>query len=403
MNIAKSIICAAIILPLFCAMPALARKAPKASTNELPKAEKSDASKSALAAETNQPVQVKMPEAAAPLSGDAVLVKVDDKTITQADLDSEINQIRQMMKNRGGSAQQFDAMLKNIKPQILEGLIVRKLIARECEREKIVVTPEETADEIKSFEATLPKKISMDDFLKQNGITRETFERDVSEQVKIEKLLKITPPTAGEIKSYYDENKKNYEIPETVSARHILVAVDAADDAAKKEAKKKKAEGLRKQLNKGADFAKLAEENSDCPSKAKGGSLGEFPRGNMVPAFEQAAFSMKSNEISGVVETDFGYHIIQNTGHNEPRTVPFDDVKGQIAFRLKSRKVQEKLETLVEKIKSEAKIEYTKDGEALKPAPRPMGGFPMMPADEKDDKGAGQEKAKEPPSEKSVK
>lgn len=407
MNTVKSIVCVAIILPLFCIMPALARRAPKASTNELPKAAASDASKPAAVETTNQSVQVKMPDpdsteakAAAPLSGDAVLVKVADKTVTQANLDSEISQIRQMMKNRGGSPQQFDAMLKNIKPQILEGLIVRKLIACECEREKIIVTPEETAVEVKSFEATLPKKISMDDFLKQNGITRETFERDISEQVKIEKLLKITPPTDGEIKSYYDENKKNYEVPETVSARHILVAVDAGDDAAKKEAKKKKAEDLRKQLDKGADFAKLAEENSDCPSKSKGGSLGEFPRGNMVPAFEQAAFSLKSNEISGVVETDFGYHIIQNIGHNEPRTVPFDDVKGQIAFRLKSKKVQEKLETLVEKLKSENKIEYTKDGESLKPVPRPMVELPMMPANEKDDKGAGKEKSKEEKSDK---
>lgn len=387
MKIKKRIMYGILILLAFCIMPAFARKAPKAK--------ESDPSKSAPAAEAR---------AVAPVSADTVLVKIDDKTVTEGDLDSEISQIRQMMKNRGGSSQQFDAMLKNIKPQILEGLIVRKLIARECEREKITVTPEETAKEVGTFQATLPKKISLDDFLKQNGITRETFERDVGEQVKIEKLLKITPPTDQEIKAYYDENKANYDIPETVSARHILIAVDAADDAAKKDAKKKKAEDLRKKLEKGADFAKLAEENSDCPSKAKGGSLGEFPRGNMVPAFEQVAFSLKTNEISGVVETEFGYHIIQTIGHNQPRTMAFDDVKGQIAFRLKSRKVQEKLESLVEKLKTEAKIEYTKDGETLKPVPRPMGGFPMMPANEKDKKDVGKEKpSKEPAGEKSGK
>jgi len=397
MKIKKRIMYGILILLAFCIMPAFARKAPKAK--------ESDSSKSAPAAETNQPAQAKIPEAVAPLSADAVLVKIDDKTVTQADLDSEISQIRQMMKNRGGSSQQFDTMLKNIKPQILEGLIVRKLIARECEREKITVTPAETAKEVETFQSTLPKKITLDDFLKQNGITRESFERDVGEQVKIEKLLKITPPTDQEIKAYYDENKANYEIPETVNARHILVAVDTADDAAKKDAKKKKAEDLRKQLEKGADFAKLAEENSDCPSKAKGGSLGEFPRGNMVPAFEQAAFSLKTNEISGVIETEFGFHIIQTIGHNQPRTMAFDDVKGQIAFRLKSRKVQDKLEGLVEKLKAEAKIEYTKEGETLKPVPRPMGGFPMMPVNEKDEKDAGKDdkSPKEPAGEKSGK
>ena len=370
MNITKRIICASLFLMAFCLMPAMAKKAPNDK--------ESDSSKTTPAA------QEKKSETTAPVSADTVLVKVDDKTVTQGDLDSEINQIRLMMKNRGGSAQQFDAMLKNIKPQILAGLVVRKLIASECAREKITVTPEETAGEVTSFEATLPKKISLDDFLKQNGITRKNFERDVGEQVKIEKLLKITPSTDKEIKAYYDENKKNYEIPETVNARHILIAVDAADDKGKKKAKMKKAKDLLKQLDKGEDFAKLAKENSDCPSKAKGGSLGEFPRGNMVPAFEKAAFSLKSNEVSKVVKTEFGYHIIQNIGHNPPRTIAYDDVKGQIAFRLKSRKVQKKLESLVDKLKAKAKIEYTKEGEAFKPLARsPMGGFPMMPADGK--------------------
>jgi len=387
----------------FCVMPAFAKKQPKAtdgdSAKPAPAAEAAPA-----AAPVTMPVAA-APAPAAPLAPETVLAKVEGKTVTQADLDSEISQIRQMMKNRGGSSQQFDAMLNNIKPQILEGLIVRKLIARECEREKIAVTPEETAKEIATFESTLPKKITLDDFLKQNGINKETFERDVGEQVKIEKLLKITPPTDQEIKDYYEKNKANYDIPETVNARHILIAVETGDDAAKKDAKKKKAEDLRAKLDKGGDFAKLAMENSDCPSKAKGGDLGEFPRGNMVPAFEKAAFSLKTNEISGVVETEFGFHIIQTIGHNPARTMTLDDVKGQIAFRLKSRKVQEKLEGLVTKLKADAKIEYTKEGEVLKPVPRPEGGFPMMPPAKKsqDDKDAAKDKAPEKADDKSGK
>jgi len=381
-------------------MPAVARKAPKALTNETPKAAESDPAKPVLAVETNQPAQAKAPEGdSVKASPDTVLVKIDGQTITQADLDNEINQIRKMMEGRGGSPQQFETMLKSIKPQILEGLIVRKLIATECGREKIVVAPEETAKEIEIFQANLPKKITLDDFLKQNGITRDVFERDVNEQIKIEKLLKVSAPTDEEIKAYYDENKATqFEMPETVTARHILIAFDSADDATKKDAKKKKAEGLRQKLDKGDDFVKLAEENSDCPSKAKGGNLGEFPRGNMVPAFEQVAFSLKTNEISGVVETEFGYHIIQTLGHNPPRTLPFDEVKGRIAFRLKGRKVQEKLGVLVEKLKGTAKIEYTKEGEALKPMALPESGFPIMPAGKKD---AGKEKpSKEPPDKK---
>lgn len=371
------IMLSAVVLVMLTALTVSARKPKTVVTNAPPAA-------AAAQVESDQQKQAVPAENVAANTGAAILVKVDDLVITQADLDGEIAQIKQMMKSRGGSPQQFEALLKNIKPQILEGLIVRKLIARECEREKIAVTPEDTAKEIEIFKASLPKKISLDDFLKQNGISKETFERDVGEQVKIEKLLKVANPTDAEIKAYYDANKSMYyELPETVSARHILITVDAADDAAKKNAKKKKAEDLRKQLVKGADFAKLAEENSDCPSKAKGGKLDDFSRGRMVPAFEEAAFSLKANEISGVVETEFGYHIIQTLALNPPRTLPLEEVKGQIAFRLKNKKMQEQLEALVKKLKSSAKIEYQKAAEDLKMTAPDESSFPVMPADEK--------------------
>lgn len=371
---------------VFCAWQALASSAPESAAGEKPK----DPPKAAAAADEPSKAAPAAVEAvksvpAVPLAPETVLVKVAGKDITQADLDAEITQARQMMKNRGASPQQFDMMLKHIKPQILDSLIVRKLVALECEREKITVTPAETAAEIESFTKSMPRKLALEDFLKQNGITRETFEKDVAEQIKIDKLLKVTPPTDKEIQEFYEENKaKFYEIPETVSARHVLVAFDAADDAAKKEAKKKKAAELREKLVKGADFAKVAEENSDCPSKFKGGRLEAFPRGQMVPAFEEVAFSLKTNEISGVVETEFGYHVIQNLEHNPARTLSLDEVKGQIAYRLKNRQVQQKLEPMIAKLRESSKVEFQKDGEDLKMPPPDDGFGPMMTPDRKD-------------------
>jgi len=370
---------------VFCVVPALARKARVAETNE---PAKSEAPALANTNETQKPVF----DASALNPPDTVLVKVNDQTITQADLDSEMAQVHRMMKSRGAPAQQVDAMLSGIKPQVLEGLVVRKLLAKECEKEKIIITPDDIAKEMENFKKSLAsRKVTLEDFLKQSGITKESFEKDVGEQLKIEKLLKISAPTDDEIKAYYEQNKAAYyQMPETVSARHILISTEATDDQAKKDAKKKKAEDLREQLVKGADFAKLAEENSSCPSKARGGKLGEFPRGQMVPAFEEAAFSLKTNEISKVVETEFGYHIIQTMEHNQPRTVPLEDVKDQIAFKLKGKKVQEQLETLIKKLKESAKIEYTKAGESLKPAPAPEG-MPFMPSPAK--KGVDKEKS----------
>jgi hypothetical protein len=215
------------------------------------------------------------------------------------------------------------------------------------------------------------------------------------EQVKLSKLLGIGEPTDNEMKEFYEKNKSRlYEVPETVRARHILIAVNATDDPAKKAVKKEKAEALRKQLieSKGANFEKLAKDNSDCPSKAMGGDLGEFRKGQMVPAFEVVAFSLKTNEISAVVETDFGYHVIQMTEHNAPRTVAFDEVKPQIAAQYKGRQLQEKAGPFIQELRNKAKITYQNGAEPVKPMMMPpaMGGAPdeetgatTKPADKK--------------------
>jgi len=102
-------------------------------------------------------------------------------------------------------------------------------------------------------------------------------------------------------------------VPESVEARHILIAVKPDDDKAAKALKMKKAEKIRDQLveKKGENFEVIAAEVSDCPSKSKGGMLGVFGRGQTVPAFEEAAFSQKVGEIGPVVETSFGYHVIE--------------------------------------------------------------------------------------------
>ena len=142
---------------------------------------------------------------------------------------------------------------------------------------------------------------------------------------------------------------------EEVEARHILIGTRDADEARKAEAKTK-AEGLRKQLVEGADFAALAAANSDCPSKADGGSLGSFGRGRMVPAFEQAAFALATNAMSEVVETPFGYHIIQVTGRTGGGKTSLEEAHDQIAGQLASRKKNEVFETFIEGLRAKAKI-----------------------------------------------
>lgn len=367
-------------------------------------AKKADADKNVAPVEKAAPASAAMPmvmpvPAATPATTNTpatVLVQVNDKTITQGDVDAEIGEISKMMQSRGRSSEQFAMMLPTIKPQVIDSLVVRVMLNDEFAKKKIEVSDAEIDKEIAKIKTTLPKGKNLEELLKTNGVSDKSFREDIMEQVKLSKLLGIGEPTEKEMKEFYEQNKARlYDVPETVRARHILIAVNATDDAAKKAVKKEKAEALRKQLvdAKGANFEKLAQDNSDCPSKAMGGDLGEFRKGQMVPAFEVVAFGLKTNEISAVVETDFGYHVIQMTEHNAPRTVAFDEVKPQIAAQYKGRQLQEKAGPFIKELREKTKITYQNGAEPVKPMMMPsMNGAPneeaapAKPADKKADK-----------------
>ena len=120
-------------------------------------------------------------------------------------------------------------------------------------------------------------------------------------------------------------------------------------------------EGVEKQLKDGKDFAELAKAHSDCPSSAKGGDLGFFERGQMVKPFETAAFSMDKGDVSPIVETKFGYHLIKVEDKRAASTMGYDQVKKSIVHFLTQQKVQEQVGAFLEKVKSESKIEMLKE------------------------------------------
>ena len=143
-----------------------------------------------------------------------------------------------------------------------------------------------------------------------------------------------TPPDEAQIAQYYEGNKARYTTQEERRARHILIKSTAADAPDDRAAKRKKAEDLLEQIKKGAKFADLAKKHSEDGSAAKGGDLGFFRRGQMVPPFEAAAFALKAGETSAVVETQFGFHLIQMEEIKEGSVKGLDAVKTEIATLL---------------------------------------------------------------------
>lgn len=187
-----------------------------------------------------------------------------------------------------------------------------------------------------------------DDFLATQYITKEIVNKiNVSED---------------DMKLYYKIHDDEFKSPEMVRARHILIKIDkSASDEDKKKAKEK-AEGILKRAKSGEDFARLASDFSDDVGlKARGGDLGFFPKGRMVPEFESAAFSLKPGEVSGIVETQFGFHIIKVEEKKESALEPYDKIKDKVKEKVFNEFRKARVEEFVEKAMKDTGVELNLD------------------------------------------
>ena len=151
-----------------------------------------------------------------------------------------------------------------------------------------------------------------------------------------------------EIKTYYETNIDDFNVQNQVKARHILISVPTDADPEKIEQARKKAEEILAKAKKGEDFAGLAKQYSEGPTAKKGGDLGYFPRGRMIKEFEDAAFSLKPGELSPVVRTQFGFHIIKVEDVKEERVRSLDEVRTSIESTLRDQKARDLAERSVE-------------------------------------------------------
>lgn len=251
---------------------------------------------------------------------------------------------------------------KDLQQFLLNQLIAGELMYQIAKKTDLKDRETRVDEEFAKLKARFSKDEDYQKALKEQGITerelREMVRRNVVIDSYIEKtILPKQAVTAAEIKEFYDKNPDAFIMPEQARASHILITVDPkAGDAEKKKARSK-IDALLKQARAGIDFAKLAEENSGCPSSKQGGDLGYFGKGQMVKPFEDAAFAMKPGDISDVVETQFGYHIIKLLEKKASSKVPLDDVKTRIEESLKRQKVAAAVNATLENERKKAKIE----------------------------------------------
>ena len=168
----------------------------------------------------------------------------------------------------------------------------------------------------------------------------EKMKNEMLANFNIQKSLEKAEVKDDEVKAYYDENKAQFVRGASVAASHILVDSE------------EKANELKAKIEAGeVSFEDAARENSSCPSGQNGGALGEFTRGQMVPEFDEAAFSMEVGELRGPVKTQFGFHIIKVTSKNEESEMSYDEVKGQIKNFLLGEKRQKAYDSKINQLK----------------------------------------------------
>jgi peptidyl-prolyl cis-trans isomerase C len=284
-----------------------------------------------------------------------VLARVNGQPVTKVDFD---RLIKNMEAGRGAiPAERRDEVLRGA----LDQLITYSVLKQEAASRKFAVPDADVDAQVASMQKKFPTQAEFDKALSARNTTVEQLKADARIDMAINKMMEVEVASAvaatdTDAKDFYDKNPDKFQQPESVRASHILLMTKDKDEAAKKTAKTKIDE-LLKRAKAGEDFAALAKANSEDGSASQGGDLGPFQRGRMVPEFDKVAFSLKPGEISDVVTTEFGYHIIKLTEKKEASAIPLDQVKPQVLEYLTNQKKQQRVDSFIDEAKKRAKIE----------------------------------------------
>jgi len=309
------------------------------------------------------------PKQATDADPDKVVVTVNGQAITEGQLQEEVNKLAGRL-----SPDVFEKNKENIRQQTLSILIGIQILEEKIKEANIVVSEEDVLKQIEELAARQNLTVEeLKEVLQKEGVDFDEWKKQMEfdRRARFEKLFELEladelKVTESDANNYYTANIKRYEVPEQVRASHILIRPDAGDpNADPNEANARalaKAQELLKQIKEGgADFDELAKANSDSQSREKGGDLGFQSRGAWVEPFEQAAFALEVGQISDIVQTQFGYHIIKVTGREDAHTRTFDQVKDQIIRVLLQKKQAEHIPQYIDSLKAKAEIVYPPD------------------------------------------
>jgi peptidyl-prolyl cis-trans isomerase C len=288
------------------------------------------------------------------------VAQINDEVIYEDEFERELTIYMGRMKAQG--AQVTGPFESQMRTQLLDELVNRSLLSQASHAKGINADPARVDQEIDAIKKRFPNQQQFETTLANMNLTESSLKAQIAQQMEIRELVdkEISSKidiTEKETRAYYDGNTAQFKRPEEVHARHILIKVDPKSDDQTKAEARKKIEGIKKRADSGEDFAELAKETSEGPSAPNGGDLGFFTRGRMVPPFEKAAFALEKGQISDIVETRFGYHVIMVVDRQEEKLLSYEEVKTKLAAKLRNDQIQDRVRTYIEGLRKTAKIE----------------------------------------------
>lgn len=288
---------------------------------------------------------------------------VNGSPVTREAVQFELDRLIKFYASHGMTKDELSKNLEKLVERAQEQAIGAKLLFDRAEQLDMPV-PESAVDaRLAETEAQIGGKEALRKALADKGLTEESFRAELRKGCRVDMLVKqatahVPDPGEEDIEAYYRAHLAEFVRPPQVFARHILVSpADKSSDASKREALDE-IEAIRARLSAGADFKEEAASHSDCPSAKNGGSLGWFSRGMMVKPFDDAVFSMKKGEVSGVVETEFGYHLIwkedERPGGAQSITEAHDSIRDLLRHEARGRA----MDAFVAELREKAHVEY---------------------------------------------
>ena len=269
----------------------------------------------------------------------------------------ELDRLVRFYMSHGMTMEEIKTNLPKLEEKALEQAVGAKLLLDRAQELDIPLMAADVDAEVSKVVTQVGGPENYKKALDAQGITEEQFRKELEKGAKVNKLVEqacsgVAEPTEDEVAKFYEQHKQGFVVQPQVLCQHILVK--GSDDAALDKIK-----AIRERIVSGkSDFAAEAKEHSDCPSGQEGGSLGWFGRGMMVPEFDKVAFEMKKGEVSGVVSTQFGYHIIYKADEKGGGEQTLVDVHDQIKDLLRHEARGRAMDSFVAELKANAKIEY---------------------------------------------